>query len=109
MIEPPTLFKGRGTHPKAGLMKPRIFPEDVIINVSEDAPIPRCTIPGHAWGEIVHKYDVTWLGSYKTRDDAAISLHKYIFLAATSKLKSLNDIKKYEKARNLKKKIGEIR
>jgi len=27
MIEPPTLFKGRGKHPKAGFLKPRIQPE----------------------------------------------------------------------------------
>lgn len=26
-IEPPTLFKGRGAHPKAGILKPRIQPE----------------------------------------------------------------------------------
>ena len=26
-IEPPTLFKGRGKHPKAGFLKPRIQPE----------------------------------------------------------------------------------
>jgi DNA topoisomerase I len=27
VIEPPTLFKGRGEHPKAGLLKARIRPE----------------------------------------------------------------------------------
>jgi DNA topoisomerase-1 len=27
LIEPPTLFKGRGKHPRAGLIKPRIMPE----------------------------------------------------------------------------------
>ena len=26
LIEPPTLFKGRGKHPRAGMMKPRITP-----------------------------------------------------------------------------------
>ena len=26
VIEPPTLFKGRGAHPKAGVLKPRIQP-----------------------------------------------------------------------------------
>jgi len=42
LIEAPTLFKGRGKHPKAGLLKQRIFPEDLTINVSKDAPVPRC-------------------------------------------------------------------
>jgi len=34
MIEPPTLFKGRGKHPKAGILKPRIEPEEVMLNIS---------------------------------------------------------------------------
>ncbi|XP_053575114.1 DNA topoisomerase 1-like [Bombina bombina] len=33
-IEPPGLFRGRGDHPKQGLLKKRILPEDVIINCS---------------------------------------------------------------------------
>ena len=52
-IEPPTLFKGRGKHPKAGIMKARIMPEIVTINVSEDAPVPKCPMEGHNWGEII--------------------------------------------------------
>lgn len=31
-IEPPGLFRGRGEHPKMGMVKKRIQPEDVIIN-----------------------------------------------------------------------------
>jgi DNA topoisomerase-1 len=31
-IEPPGLFRGRGEHPKMGMVKKRIMPEDVIIN-----------------------------------------------------------------------------
>lgn len=31
-IEPPGLFRGRGEHPKMGMVKKRIRPEDVIIN-----------------------------------------------------------------------------
>ncbi len=33
-LEPPTLFKGRGEHPKAGLLKARLAPEDLTVNVS---------------------------------------------------------------------------
>ncbi|TKS73123.1 DNA topoisomerase 1 [Collichthys lucidus] len=33
-IEPPGLFRGRGEHPKQGMLKKRIQPEDVIINCS---------------------------------------------------------------------------
>lgn len=33
--EPPGLFRGRGDHPKMGMLKKRIMPEDVIINCSK--------------------------------------------------------------------------
>ncbi|EGR32433.1 hypothetical protein IMG5_083110 [Ichthyophthirius multifiliis] len=107
MIEPPTLFKGRGEHPKMGLMKGRIQPEAVVINIAKDAPIPKCIVAGHAWGDIVHKQDVTWLASYK--DNSVKKQHKYFFLSAESRLKAENDKKKYEKARKLKNVIGQIR
>ncbi len=108
-IEPPTLFKGRGEHPKAGIIKPRITPEEVIINVSDDAPIPYCGVPGHSWSDVVSKKDATWLCSYKNDQVNSSSSHKYIFLAANSKFKGIKDRFKYEKARKLKNSIERIR
>jgi len=107
MIEPPTLFKGRGSHPKSGYFKPRTYPEDITINVSSDAPVPKCTVPGRAWRDIVHKKDVTWLAFY--RDEAINNTFKYFFLSANSRIKSQNDMKKYEKARKLKSEVDRIR
>lgn len=43
------------------------------------------------------------------KDDTINKHHKYIFLSATSKFKTKNDIKKYEKARKLKNCIEDIR
>lgn len=34
-IEPPGLFRGRGDHPKMGMLKRRIRPQDIIINCSK--------------------------------------------------------------------------
>lgn len=34
-IEPPGLFRGRGDHPKMGMLKRRIRPEDIIVNCSK--------------------------------------------------------------------------
>eukprot|EP01017_Pseudomicrothorax_dubius_P006083 TRINITY_DN11678_c0_g1_i5.p1 TRINITY_DN11678_c0_g1~~TRINITY_DN11678_c0_g1_i5.p1 ORF type:complete len:533 (-),score=153.47 TRINITY_DN11678_c0_g1_i5:66-1664(-) len=107
VIEAPTLFKGRGKHPKAGLMKARIMPEELTINVAENAPVPRCLMPGHSWGNIVNDNTVTWLAFYK--DDTINTTHKYIYLAASSKFKGLNDKMKYEKARRLKDVISKVR
>lgn len=53
-IEPPGLFRGRGEHPKQGMIKRRIMPEDVIINCSKDSVIPKPP-PGHKWKEVSHE------------------------------------------------------
>lgn len=106
VIEPPTLFKGRGAHPRSGCLKVRTCPEDLTINCAEDAPVPKCMVPGRAWGEVVHNNEVTWLAYYK---DENTSSYKYMFLAANSKFKALSDMLKYEKARKLKNFVENIR
>lgn len=88
-------------------MKARILPEDIFINIATNAPVPKCDVPGHCWKEILHNNVVTWLAYY--RDDTIKTAYKYIFLAASSKFKGLNDRKKYEKARKLKDFIERIR
>lgn len=39
-IEPPGLFRGRGSHPKMGKVKARIVAEDIIINIGKKAKVP---------------------------------------------------------------------
>src|SRR5207245_10120365 len=34
MVEPPSIFMGRGSHPMRGPWKPRIFPEDAVLNLA---------------------------------------------------------------------------
>merc|ERR1711959_142502 len=48
-VEPPGLFRGRGEHPKMGMWKRRVYPEEVTINIGEDAEVPECPIPGRRW------------------------------------------------------------
>lgn len=100
MAEPPQLFRGRGEHPKMGLLKKRIVPEMVTINCGEDAPVPKCPIPGHAWNDVFHDNKSTWLGFYM---DTINGMGKYVMLNAASGFKGQNDLRKYEKARKLKK------
>ncbi len=104
-VEPPGLFRGRGKHPKAGMLKRRVQPEDVTINISEGAPIPRAP-PGHAWGKIIHDPTVTWLATWEENIN---NNSKYVFLAPGSSLKGQSDMKKFEVARQLKKHIKHIR
>lgn len=56
-IEPPGLFRGRGEHPKQGMLKRRVQPEDVIINCSKDSRIPEPP-EGHRWKEVRHDNSV---------------------------------------------------
>ncbi|CAL8260206.1 unnamed protein product [Merluccius merluccius] len=97
-IEPPGLFRGRGEHPKQGMLKKRIQPEDVIINCSKESSIP-APPAGHRWKEVRHDNAVTWLASWTENIQGSI---KYIMLNANSKLKGEKDWEKYEVARKLK-------
>ncbi|KAG5458951.1 MAG: DNA topoisomerase I, partial [Olpidium bornovanus] len=119
-VEPPGLFRGRGEHPKTGKLKvgetrnswpsrrrlqQRIVAEDITINIGKDAIVPKPP-PGHKWASVIHDNTVTWLAMWKENINNA---HKYIFLAAGSSLKGQSDLKKYEKARALKKIVHKVR
>ncbi|XP_008058765.1 DNA topoisomerase 1 isoform X2 [Carlito syrichta] len=104
-IEPPGLFRGRGNHPKMGMLKRRIMPEDIIINCSKDAKVPSPP-PGHKWKEVRHDNKVTWLVSWTENIQGSI---KYIMLNPSSRIKGEKDWQKYETARRLKKCVDKIR
>eukprot|EP00092_Neocalanus_flemingeri_P041140 GFUD01044798.1.p1 GENE.GFUD01044798.1~~GFUD01044798.1.p1 ORF type:complete len:950 (-),score=387.86 GFUD01044798.1:592-3441(-) len=103
--EPPSLFRGRGEHPKQGMIKRRIMPEDCIINCSKDSEVPLAP-KGHKWKKVQHDNTVTWLASWTENIQGQI---KYIMLNPSSRLKGEKDWQKYEKARKLKEGIHKIR
>jgi DNA topoisomerase-1 len=105
-IEPPSIFLGRGTHPKLGSIKKRIYPEDIVINLSKDATIPEPSIKNHTWGKIIHDRNVIWLASWKENISGK---NKYIFTSFDSFFKSKSDESKFDLARKLKKKVHAIR
>uniref|UniRef100_A0A671R3K0 DNA topoisomerase I n=1 Tax=Sinocyclocheilus anshuiensis TaxID=1608454 RepID=A0A671R3K0_9TELE len=104
-IEPPGLFRGRGDHPKMGMLKRRIRPEDIIINCSKDSNHPKPP-PGTKWKEVRHDNKVTWLVSWTENIQGSI---KYIMLNPSSRIKGEKDWQKYEMARRLKKCVDRIR
>ncbi|KAJ2400803.1 DNA topoisomerase 1, partial [Coemansia sp. RSA 2530] len=104
-IEPPGLFRGRGAHPKTGMLKTRVLPEQVTINIGSNAAIPDPP-PGHSWGKVVNDNTVTWLAMWKENIN---NNTKYVFLAAGSSLKGQSDMRKFDKARNLVKCVDDIR
>ncbi|NXY88440.1 TOP1M topoisomerase, partial [Alcedo cyanopectus] len=103
--EPPGLFRGRGNHPKMGMLKKRIMPEDVVINCSKDSKIPEPP-EGHKWKEVRFDNTVTWLASWTENIQNTL---KYIMLNPSSKLKGEKDWQKYEVARCLKDVVHKIR
>ena len=104
-IEPPGIFLGRGCNPKLGKIKPRIYPEDIIINIGKEAKIPE-PLPGHRWRDIIHDQTVEWLASWI---DEVTGKNKYVWLGAQSELKAASDIAKFDLARKLKRRIKSIR
>lgn len=104
-VEPVSIYIGRGCNPKSGLVKRRIYPEDIIINIGSEAKVPT-PLPGHKWADIIHDRTVEWLASWK--DDITGKI-KYVWLGAESDLKAKSDINKFDLARKLKRKIKQIR
>lgn len=100
-VEPPSIFMGRGKHPMRGRWKPSVSEEDIVLNLSPDAPRP----PGN-WKEIVWQPDSMWIAKW---DDKLRGKEKYIWLSDTSHVKQQKEIEKFDKARELAQKINELR
>lgn len=105
-IEPPGLFRGRGNHPKMGMLKRRTMPEDVIINCSKDSKIPPPPA-GHRWKEVRHDNTVTWLACWV---ENVQSNFKYVMLNASSRLKVCKAFPGYHYTKPVgRKRLEEIR
>jgi DNA topoisomerase-1 len=99
-VEPPSIFMGRGEHPMRGKWKPYVGEEDIILNLSPDASRP----PGN-WKQIIWQPEYMWIAKW---DDKLVGKEKYIWLADTSHVKQKKEIEKFDKARELAKKIDAL-
>ena len=100
LVEPPGLFMGRGQHPLRGRWKPRVKPEDVILNLGEEAAVPE-----GPWQKIIHDHSSTWLASWI---ETLTGKRKYVWLHDSSLIRQNYDKAKYDKAQNLEKYIDKI-
>lgn len=100
LVEPPGLFMGRGQHPLRGRWKPRVRPQDVTLNMGEDAPAPE-----GEWAEIVHDHSSTWLATWMER---LTEKRKYVWLHDSSELRQGNDKAKYDKALKLAQRLDKV-
>lgn len=105
MVEPASIFMGRGEHPLRGSWKPRVYPEDVTLNLDEDASIPLCPVPGRKWGQIVNDRNSTWIARWI---DKLTDKEKYVWLSDVSPIRQGRDKAKYDKAKELERVIGRV-
>lgn len=122
LVEPPTIFVGRGNHPLSGCIKKRLYPEDIILNIGPDMKIPVPYIEGKnaivdsdtdgsvtnkmVWGEIISDNTLEWIASWQNN---VTEKPNYARFGRKSGFKMKSDENKYDKARFLKKKINRIR
>lgn len=106
LVEPPTIFVGRGDHPLSGKIKRRLYPEDITLNIGKNMPIPQPSIAGRKWGLIISDNTLEWIASWQNN---VTQKTNYARFGRKSGFKMKSDEDKYDKARLLKKKINKIR
>lgn len=105
MVEPASIFMGRGDHPMRGRWKPGVTSEDITLNLSPDAPVPQPP-DGGKWGGVIFDPDSLWVARWK---DKLRDKMKYVWLSDTAYVKQVRDIEKFNKAWELEGKIKEVR
>ncbi len=101
MVEPPGIFMGRGQHPMRGKWKARVHPEDIILNLSRESPVPSGN-----WKKIIHGNDFMWVASWE--DKLAYKM-KYVWPSEGSHLRQKREKEKYDKAMSIDEKISAVR
>jgi DNA topoisomerase I len=101
LVEPPGLFMGRGQHPMRGKWKPRVKPQDVTLNLGENAPVPEGT-----WQKIVHDHSSTWLATWI---EVLTDKRKYVWLHDSAGIRQDNDKAKYDKAQKLAEQFEKVK
>ncbi|MGD2200895.1 MAG: hypothetical protein PVJ38_04600, partial [Candidatus Bathyarchaeota archaeon] len=100
MVEPSSIFMGRGEHPMRGRWKEGPRHGDVELNLSPDAPVP----PGD-WKTIVWEPDSLWIARWR---DKLSDKMKYVWLHDSSPLKQEKDIEKFNTARELREILPQV-
>jgi len=101
VVEPPCIFMGRGKHPLRGRWKAGAAENDIILNLSPDAPRPEGN-----WKEIVWQPESMWIAKW---DDKLRGVEKYLWLSDSSHVKQQREIDKFEKARELESRINSVK
>ena len=100
IVEPNSIFMGRGKHPWRGKWKEGPREEDIEIN-----HIPKGKAPKGAW-KVIEDLDGMWIARWR---DNLTGKMKYVWPGDSSFLKQQKDIEKFEKAKDLKEKLDIVK
>ena len=101
LVEPSSIFMGRGRHPLRGRWKPGPRQCDVTLNLSPDAPRP-----AGEWREIVWQPEGMWIARWKDRLSGKT---KYVWLADTAPIKQSKEADKFDQANDLGRNLEAVR
>ena len=99
--EPSSIFMGRGEHPMRGKWKEGPSKEDIILNLSPEAPRPEGN-----WKEIVWESECLWVAKW---DDKLSGKTKYVWLSDNTPIKQDREIEKFDKSKLVGKNLEKIR
>jgi DNA topoisomerase-1 len=101
MVEPSSIFMGRGQHPLRGKWKEGPRHEDIELNLSPDASRP----PGN-WMNILWDPESIWIARWR---DKLSGKMKYVWPHDSSPIKQRKEREKYDKAIELRKNIKKVK
>jgi DNA topoisomerase-1 len=101
VAEPSSIFMGRGKHPLRGRWKQGPSQQDIILNLSSDAPVPE-----GQWKKIIWESDYMWIAKWT---DQLGGKEKYIWLADTVGVKQEREKKKFDLANKLETRYDKLK
>jgi DNA topoisomerase-1 len=100
VAEPSSIFMGRGEHPMRGSWKEGPQKEDIILNLSPDAPRPEGN-----WKEIVWEPELIWIARWQ---DKLCGKMKYVWFSDSSDIKQRKEIEKFDKAKAFRRNLYHV-
>jgi len=100
VAEPSSIFMGRGEHPMRGSWKEGPREEDIVLNLSPDAPKPKGN-----WKEIAWEPEAIWIARWQ---DKLSGKMKYVWFSDSSDIKQRKDIEKFDKAKAFRRNLSRV-
>jgi DNA topoisomerase-1 len=101
VAEPSSIFMGRGKHPLRGSWKEGPDKEDIILNLSPDAPKPEGN-----WKEIVWEPEAIWIARWQ---DKLSGKMKYVWFSDSCSFKQQKEIEKFDKAKEFQQNLARVK